>query len=271
MLVAARNKQDRSQFLTGSRSAFTVVELMVVIGIIITVLALLSTALNQTRSRTYRITCLDNMKQLNLAWRMYAEDNNDLVALNKSVNPGAGAQLVSMANSSNSWVAGNPREDRTTAGILRGTLYPYLKTVEVYKCPQDESKLRNGTPRSRSYSVSTYWAGDDEGADSRVKSRLSDLISPSPDRVFVFAEEHQDSIWSASFVVLPRERFSPLGGAWYSLPADRHEQGCNISFADGHLETWKWLAPKRPATGIQLINNPKDLKDLRKMQAALPY
>lgn len=257
------------RFQTGPRSAFTMLELMVVVGIIVMVVGLLSTALNQTRVRTFRITCLDNMKQLGLAWRMYAEENNERVALNKSVNPG-GMSMASMASSSNSWVAGNPREDRTTHGILQGTLYPYLNSAEVYRCPLDDSKSRLGGPRVRSYAVSAYLGGDDEGIDPRVKTRLSDLVNPTPDRVFVFIEEHPNSMWASGFVVLPRERFSPGAGAWYSTPADRHDQGCNISFADGHLESWTWAAPKRPSTGMQLISNARELRDLRKLQGAIP-
>ncbi len=252
----------------GSRAGFTIVELMVVIGIISVVVGLLSTALNQTKGRTMRVVCLDNMKQLQLAWMLYADDHNDHMALNKTDPIMGRIGLVSVPRSStNSWVAGNPKEDRNFANLAKGTLYPYMKSPEVYRCPIDTSTTKFGNIRTRSYSISAYLGGDGENLDPRVKMRVADLRNPPPEKVFVFIEEHEESVWAGGFLVLPRER----GGAvWNSTPTDRHLQGCNLTFADGHLEHWRWMSPKKANLNNTLVSNPKELKDLRRLQECVP-
>src|ERR1044072_7826478 len=96
------------------RAGFTIVELLVVVGIILIVVGLLSAALNQTRARTLRVSCLDNMRQLQVGWIMYAAENNDHIALNKAAPLGDSIGIASAPrNSSNSWVMGNPKEDRS--------------------------------------------------------------------------------------------------------------------------------------------------------------
>ncbi len=254
------------------RRGFTLLELLAVLTIILAVIGLLSVALNQTKIRTLRVSCLDNMKQLQLAWMLYADDHNDFIALNKTDPlPGRVGLATFAKNSTNSWVAGNPKVDRNWDNIERGTLYPYVKHQEVYRCPMDSSTtVKFGTARTRSYSIDAYLGGDDEDLDPRVKMRLNDLRNPAPEKVFVFIEEHEQSIWGGGFLVLPRERFSLGGGVWSSTPSDRHMQGCNLTFADGHLEYWKWLSPKKANLSNTLISNTKELKDLRRLQECVP-
>ena len=218
-----------------------------------------------------RLGCLDNMKQLQLAWTMYADDHGDYMALNKT-DPNRGRfGLVSVAlNSSNSWVAGNPLIDRNYENLAKGTLYSYVKHPDVYRCPMDSSTAKFGNYRTRSYSINAYLGGDDEDIEPRVKLRTSELVNPPPEKVFVFIEEHPQSAWGGGFLVLPRERFNVNGGVWSSTPADAHMQGCNLTFADGHLEYWKWLTPKKANMSGALISNLKDLKDLRRLQGCVP-
>lgn len=258
--------------LTG-RAGFTLIELLAVITIVLVVVGLLSAALNQTRYRTLRVACLDNMKQLQLAWTMYADDHSDYVALNKTAPPNASASTGIAAaplSATNSWVVGNPKVDRTDDNIAKGSLYPYVKSTMVYRCPMDSSTTKSGTPRTRSYSLNAYLGGDDEDLEPRVKMKLGELVNPGPDRVFVFIEEHEESVWGGGFVVLPREQFSLNAGAWNSTPSDRHMQGCNLTFADNHLEYWRWLAPKKANMNNILITSPKDLRDLRRLQESIP-
>jgi prepilin-type N-terminal cleavage/methylation domain-containing protein/prepilin-type processing-associated H-X9-DG protein len=260
---------------TGRRGGFTLVELLAVIGIILVVVGLLSAALNQTRNRTLRVTCLDNMRQLQFAWMLYASDNNDHVALNKTAAPINGISIAAAPrNSTNSWVAGNPKVDPSWQTLAQGTLFPYVKHPEVYRCPMDSSTTKAGNPRTRSYSIDAYLGGDDEDIDPRVKMRISDIVNPGTDRVFVFIEEHENSIWGSGFMVLPRDKFPIATGAWSSTPADRHMQGCNLTFVDGHLEYWKWAAPKKAVSaskvGNQLITQANELRDLRRLQEAVP-
>jgi prepilin-type processing-associated H-X9-DG protein len=150
--------------------------------------------------------------------------------------------------SKNSWVAGNPRQDVTTENITRGTLYQHVGSTATYRCPMDLSSvnLHPEIPRTRSYSMSSYLGGDPVYNPKFKYSEIS-----RPDTVFVFIEEHESSRWDSSFFVQPPRKPTAVSAAssagWLSIPSDRHEQGCNISFADGHFEYWRWLAPKEPS------------------------
>ena len=99
------------------------------------------------------------------------------------------------------------------------------------------------------------------------------MTDPSPAKLFVFIDEHEKSIedgfWEFSFVGGP-----PGGDVWLSLPADRHNQGCNLSFADGHVETWKWSWRKNfidhgQQEGQPVVND-QDHRELRRLQSACP-
>ena len=118
--------------------------------------------------------------------------------------------------------------------------------------------------------MSAYMNGDGAGIDPRVKTLYSEFRNPSPDKVFVFVEEHEASIWAGAFAVTPRDKISLLSGSWTSTPADRHNQGCNLSFADGHVEYWKWHWPKSADLNNQQTANNHELRDLRRLQDAVP-
>jgi hypothetical protein len=138
---------------------------------------------------------------------------------------------------------------------------------EIYRCPMDSSTTKTGTPRNRSYSIDAYLGGDDEDIDPRVKMRLNDIVNPGPEKTFVFIEEHENSIWASGFIVLPKEA---MAGAPSSTASDRHMQGCNLTFVNGHLEYWKWLAPKKPIPPGKLVDNAKERNDLRRLLESVP-
>jgi prepilin-type N-terminal cleavage/methylation domain-containing protein/prepilin-type processing-associated H-X9-DG protein len=267
----ARIEPTRRVPRAGSQAGFTLLELMVVVFIIGVLAALLSTAFNNTKAKGQKVTCLNNLYHLQLAWRLYYDDNEDWLALNKSV-PVPLERFFGRPNSSNSWVAGTPKADTSPANIVAGKLFPYTdKTVSVYHCPSDRSAVvgRKDLLRTRSYSISAYLAGDEEGIDPRVKSKESELIS-SPDRVFVFIEEHESSAWLGSFHIMPREKLTLAAASWSSTPSDRHNQGCNLTFSDGHVEYWKWYWPKKVDLQSKLTSNGHELRDLRRLQECVP-
>jgi prepilin-type processing-associated H-X9-DG protein len=251
-------------------------ELTAVVFIIVVLVSLLSAALNHTKSKALRITCLDNMKQLQQAWSIYVLDSEDSLPLNQTSPEPLDARHLEVQLSKNSWVAGNPRQDLTTENITRGTLYPHVGSTVAYRCPMDPSTV-NGhreIPRTRSYSMNSYLGGDPE---YKPKFKFSEISRP--DTVFVFIEEHESSQWHSSFLVpaLPRPAAisASSSAVWYSLPSDRHDQGCNISFADGHFEYWRWLAPKEPndpggqhATGTS--SGLPQARDFMRLQSCLP-
>jgi prepilin-type N-terminal cleavage/methylation domain-containing protein/prepilin-type processing-associated H-X9-DG protein len=252
---------------------FTLVELAVVILIIGILAALFSTAFSNTKSKGQRVACLNNLRQLQWAWRLYIDDNEDVLPLNRTVDGPLNDRFFGRRNSPDSWVGGSPKEDTTPINIVTGSLYPYTgKAVAVYRCPADRSTVigRKDILRTRSYSMSAYLNGDDEGLDPRVKTHEAELINPSTDRIFVFIEEHEASAWLGAFRVLPKDRSTFTAGTWTSTPSSRHNQGCNLTFADGHIEYWKWFWPKKTDLQSKLTSNSHELRDLRRLQDAVP-
>lgn len=225
-------------------SGFTILELTAVVAIISILVSLLCAALNQTKNKALRISCLENVKQLNLAWRMYAEDSDGALPLNQTAGAMLDPRFPRFNTSTNSWVAGNPRKDLDTTNIRRGTLFPYVKSVSPYRCAMDDSRLESNPEilRVRSYSMNAYLGGDEA---MNPALNYSELRRPSS--TFVFIEEHENSRWESSFVVVPVIKpgyASSTLSSWVSTPSDRHDQGCNLSFSDGHIEYWKWYSPK---------------------------
>ena len=263
----------RNRALGGQPSGFTLLELLVVMTIVGILAALLSTAFKNTRARSQRLACVSNLYQLQMAWRLYIDDNDDWLPLNRSVDGPLNERFFGRRNSSNSWVCGSPKEDTTPINIVKGTLFPYTgKSVKLYRCPADRSVVvgHKDTLRTRSYSMSAYLNGDEEGIDPRVKIKEAELVNPSTDRIFVFIEEHEASGWLGSFRLLPRGRVTLSSSNWASTPSDRHTQGCNLSFADGHIEYWKWFWPKKVDQQSKLAANGHELRDLQRLQDSVP-
>jgi type II secretory pathway pseudopilin PulG len=113
------------------RGGFTILELLAVFVIIGVLVSLLCAALNHTRYKAQRIKCLDNLKQLQLAWLMYKDDNDDRLALNKTAPAPNHPRIIARRASTNSWVAGSPLEDASDVNIRRGTLYPYAQSPDM--------------------------------------------------------------------------------------------------------------------------------------------
>jgi prepilin-type processing-associated H-X9-DG protein/prepilin-type N-terminal cleavage/methylation domain-containing protein len=255
-------------------AAFTLLELLVVVAVIGILAGLLSSAFSTAKARSQKVSCLSNLRQLQVAWRFYIDDNEDYLPLNKSMAGPLSEQFFGRLLTSNSWACGSPKMDVTSSNIIRGTLFAYAgKSVPTYRCPADRSTVvgRPDVFRTRSYSISEFMSGDDEG-DPRVKSKDSELFNPSPERIFVLIEEHEDSSWLGDFWILPPEKLMLASSSanWTSTPSDRHNQGCNLTFADGHVEYWKWFWPKSVGVDTKLTANGHELRDLQRLQAVVP-
>jgi prepilin-type N-terminal cleavage/methylation domain-containing protein/prepilin-type processing-associated H-X9-DG protein len=271
--------------------AFTLIELLVVIAIISILAALLLPALSKAKASGKSAACLSNLKQLQAGYLLYADDNRDLQPPNKC-GPVSSSEPLGLAGS---WVLGNAKADLDTANIQAGVLYRYVASAGVYHCPADQSTVQNAPAlgRKRSYSLDSWL----ESADSAYRGHgtaftplqypwgpfnLSGHLLPAPSGVFAFIDEHEQSI-DAGFFVLEQPRWVMLDGwtdEWYSTPADRHRQGCNLSFLDGHAETWRWQAPKvckgfiysagATSDGKGVMSGPDDA-DLRRLEEAVPH
>jgi prepilin-type N-terminal cleavage/methylation domain-containing protein/prepilin-type processing-associated H-X9-DG protein len=246
--------------------AFSLIELLVVMAVIAILAGLLLPSLSSAQAKGRQVSCLNNLRQLQLAWTMYLGDHNNTMPENKMTGTG----LLGCVSTTNSWVIGNAQASADPVLIKQGALYSYTPNTQVYRCPADRSTIFGAsTPRERSYSMDAYLNG---GLDVRIYGgflpgnviRYSDLL-PGPSKIFVLLDETQAIIDDGVFLLYPDP-----ADFWQNGPSHRHSQGANLSFADGHCERWKWRYPNDIQTHGQAVANDQDRQDLKRLQDALP-
>jgi prepilin-type N-terminal cleavage/methylation domain-containing protein/prepilin-type processing-associated H-X9-DG protein len=242
--------------------AFTLVELLVVIAIIAILAALLLPTLSRAKSRALTISCLNNQKQLQVCWHMYAHDNEDVITPNNfvyDVTVGA-TNGPSLGEDGLTWCRGIAPRDTNDISEATSLLFTYNRNAGIYHCPADRSTIDGypGMPRKRSFNVSN----SDNCADDNHFRKYYEI--PVPVSLFVFIDTDEDDIWDSTFGVMPLGSY--WQDYWLDIPADRHQQGCNLTFADGHAEHWKWRAPKHGLWLGAHVAGADDLHDVRRLQ-----
>lgn len=249
----------------GRSGAFTVLELLVVIGVIALLAGLLLPALNRTQARAHGTVCANHLRQLQLSWQMYVDDHQGRMPENY-----ADLSTGVWRSSTNSWTGpSSAPHDPDDVMIRQGSLFRlgYLRSTAVFRCPADDASVldRSGRAldlvRSRSYGMNGSFGGREQEAQV-VFDREN--LGYSPAKVFLFIDEHEDSIDDGHFLVwpVPDDR-------WVNLPADRHDGSGVLSFVDGHVERWKWQWPKqfrKKQSYWKRAENAADLADLRRLQ-----
>ena len=217
-----------------------------VIAIIAILMAILMPALSRVKEQGKRAVCLNNLKQLALAWTMYADENDDKL-VNGAIGYSNSQQAWGDHRNELAWVdrLESANWDGQLQAIKNGALWPYIKDVKLYECPTG----RRGQALTYAImfsmnAVNHTWTQGVRGA--HVKKR-SEITNPSPAYRLVFIDEGY--MTPDAYAVYYREEY------WFDNPPVRHGDGATISFADGHSDHWKWK-------GTDTIQHARDQENL---------
>ena len=220
----------------GGGGGFTLIELLVVIAIIAILAALLLPALSSAKEKGRQIRCVSNHRQLVLGWLVYKDDYNGRLMID---DPEGAATNYTC------WTEGYMQDasEQTNMDLIKmGLLYPLAPNVGVFKCPDDQ------TTHARSYSMQLQLAYYYQGKPLDVLSYNgmpgyppmysdSQIRKTPTSQTMVFLDEDPKSIDDTVLCVYM------TGNTWWNVPARWHSRGSNLSFADGHVEHWRWMDP----------------------------
>jgi prepilin-type N-terminal cleavage/methylation domain-containing protein/prepilin-type processing-associated H-X9-DG protein len=238
--------------------AFTLIELLVVIAIIAILAAMILPALARAKQKTQGVYCMNNTKQMCLAWNMFAGDNNDTLA------PNADGTACGQSAGNEAWVAGwldftggqPPGAATNVQMLVNHDLYPYgaylgpyVKNPSAFRCPADKSTTRIGNqqlPRTRSISMNNFvghggvgrptglWTSPSKYTQCKTYAQIK-----SPVDMFVFLDEREDSINDGWYASDPDTRWQII-----DYPASYHGNAAGYAFSDGHSEIHRFRDPR---------------------------
>jgi prepilin-type N-terminal cleavage/methylation domain-containing protein/prepilin-type processing-associated H-X9-DG protein len=228
-----------------SPGGFTLIELLVVIAIIAILAAMLLPALSKAKTKAQGIMCLDNTKQLTLAWRLYSDDSSDKLV---------GCQDGMLNGMRPNWISGwltftsDPVNWDVNHDITKSPLWVYCgKSPSIFKCPADLAMVQVGQkkmPRVRSNSMSQVFGNGDwlPSSNWRTYDKASTIVLPV--KTFLLVDEHPDSINDAAFATESDGADKKGQAMIIDFPASYHNGACGFSFCDGHSEIHKWTGSK---------------------------
>jgi prepilin-type N-terminal cleavage/methylation domain-containing protein len=255
------------------KAGFTLIELLVVIAIIAILAALLLPALARSKQKAQALYCMNNLRQILLAWKQYATDYGGNFPCNDAWGRGQPSDNWPVTFGFLNWVAGRESYsgslDNTNWTLLVNPQYtqlaPYAPNASIYRCPADRSLTygNSGPPRVRSYSMSQAIGctspmatppfaqlaegnlagnGAPGGGSWQTYSKEGQVLTPGPSDLWVLIEEDPDSIDDGGFAFFMPWPINAGSTAWYNEPAKLHSGSSTcLAFMDGHTEIHKWI------------------------------
>lgn len=239
------------------RAGFTLIELLVVIAVIALLIAILIPVLNLARERGQRAVCLSNLRQLTLAWILYAEEHDGKMVYGSTFGGTQGPRRLE------GWVGGAFIFLESRSEVIenpdKGALWPWIEDIDIYRCPRGWAGhavtyttlvAANGQPKVEgTYLPDTGGRefGKRVGRTVLKLTRLTDIISPGATQRAVFMDMgHRPESWDfyVHYLYPKWHRHSP--------PPIHHGDGVTLSMADGHVEYWKWK-------GRETVSMPREL------------
>jgi prepilin-type N-terminal cleavage/methylation domain-containing protein/prepilin-type processing-associated H-X9-DG protein len=239
-----------------NHGGFTLIELLVVIAIIAILAAMLLPALGKAKLKAQGIHCMNSHRQLSLAWRMYADDNHDLLLF--ASGDIAGYEPGVWMGGNLDFNGGNPSNWDPSVDIWKSPMWPYCgKALGIFKCPADTSVVivaGQSKPRVRTMVMNLYLGGFNGTGGGvfnvgtwRLYKKNTDLSMPGQDKIFVFMDEREDAInWGNFYTDMlgyptATTAASPASYKLSDMPGTYHNKAAGFSFADGHSEIKRWL------------------------------
>jgi prepilin-type N-terminal cleavage/methylation domain-containing protein/prepilin-type processing-associated H-X9-DG protein len=252
---------------------FTLIELLVVVAVIAILAGILLPTFARSKARAQGVICLSNTRQLLVAWLNYADDHNGRLTYNlvsggqSSIAklPGGTPTSLNWADNVLNW--GLEADNTNATKMIDGGFGFYAKAPNVYRCPADRvvsdvQRAAGWGQRVRSYSMNAMIGDLGGSSPANLNANNPDFVQfihfgkiPQPANIFVFLDEHPDSIGDGNFV---NRAYAP---EWVDLPASYHDGAANLSFADGHAEAHRWRSattrpPARPGAARLPIKIP---------------
>lgn len=207
---------------------FSLIELLIVVAILAILMSLLQPSISKTLTSANTAKCLSQKRHLMVGVELFSEDHQGRYPSpddNISRDPLNWIDDHSYASDKN-----------TDAAIKRGALFAYTQDTSIYSCPEDDR-------HAVSYQMSSL-IGQHRINNGQRATTVNQMERPQYRMVFV-EEDSWRTVAIGSWAIHASTRYPEQNlGRWWDDVAIWHNNGMNVSFADGHVEHWQWEDPR---------------------------